>query len=246
MIRILRLAAVAIVLGAWPALAGPVEGGANASGQAQSEAQAAPSGIVFRSASDASAKATVSGPEFEQLKQNVKSKGAKVSTEARQRTDTKLAASAKLVDQQAAKAPKGITERLAAEFSLSPADLVAEQQSLGASWGQLMIAHTVAANTNVGVTVAQLFAMRQDGMGWGQIAAGLDLTLGEVVSAVNAESGVALGRSNADGKVAIIHGPGSRAGVSAGASAGAGLGAAGKSASAGVGLDAGAGVKIKP
>ena len=242
MSRILRLSAVAILLGAWPAIAGPVEGGA--SSPTPTEAQPEPSNIVFRSATDTPQKA-ITGPEFDQLKQSVKGKGAKVSTEARQRAETRLEASSKLVDQQAAKSPKGISERMAAEFNLSAEELMAEQKSLGAPWGQLLIAHTLSANASNDVSVAQLFAMRQDGMGWGQIAAGLDLVLRDVVSAVNVESGVALGRTAADGKVAVIYGPGSRAGVGAGARAGAAMGTEGKSAAAG-GLDSGAEVKIKP
>ena len=240
--KILRWSTVALLFGAWPVLAGPGEGGASASGQAQSEAQATTSSATTQASAEAAAQAAVTGPDFDRLKENVKSKGGKVSAAARQRAEAKLESSARLVDQQAEKAQKGVEERMAAEFDLSADAMVAEKQALGVSWGQLMIAHTLSANAGTDVTVQQLFAMRKDNMGWGQIAAGLDLTLGEVVSAVHSESSVALGKAAADGKVAVIHGPGSRAGVGVGV--GAGIGAQGKSASAGAGLDAG--VKIKP
>ena len=47
-----------------------------------------------------------------------------------------------------------------------------------------------APRTHIDV-VEQLVQMRNDGMGWGRIAAGLDLRLGSVVSAVKAEGRVA-------------------------------------------------------
>jgi hypothetical protein len=86
--------------------------------------------------------------------------------------------------------------------------------------------------------------MKHDGMGWGQIAAGLDLNLGSVVSAVKAEGRVASGVGRPDGKIAPMRGLGARVGVAggnAGLHAGVGHGAAG-AAGAGVGV----GVKIKP
>jgi len=103
-----------------------------------------------------------------------------------------------------------------------------------------MIAHTLAANATDGVTVEQLIAMHQTGTGWGQIAAGMGLSLGDVISAVNAEQRVADGLARADGKVAVIHGEGARAGLGAGLGANAGPGAKGL----GVGAGVGGGIKL--
>src|SRR5207302_1266263 len=92
-----------------------------------------------------------------------------------------------------------------------------EQQQLDASWGALTIAHTLDANASTDLTVAQLVAMHDHGTGWGQIAAGLGLRLGDVVSAVRSEARVAAGSAAADGHVAAIHGAGARAGLGAAA-----------------------------
>src|SRR5262249_59348004 len=104
--------------------------------------------------------------------------------------------------------------------------------------GQLMVAHTLAANTTTGATVQQLVTMNKDGMGWGQIAAGLGLQLGSVVSGVNAESRVAHGLEKADGRVAAMRGEGARAGI--GTNAGLGV-QTGKSS---VGASTRLGIKI--
>src|SRR6185295_13585489 len=169
---------------------------------------------------------------------------AKTSAAARTRAEARLESSAKTVDQEGAKTAQGVANRLSSEFELSAEALAEERQLLGVSWGQLMIAHTLAANSTSQVTVEQLIQMKKDGMGWGLIAGGLDLTMGDVVSAVNAEAGVALGRAAADGKVAVIHGPGARGGVGAGAKVGAGVGSQGKGAAVGASVDVGG--KIKP
>src|SRR5437867_11585576 len=105
-----------------------------------------------------------------------------------------------------------------------------------------MIAQTLALNSKSDVTADQLITLHKDGMGWGQIAAGLGLRLGEVVSAVNAESHVASGQAKADGKVAVVHGEGAKAGLGAGA----GVHAGGQGVKAGASLGVETGVKVKP
>ena len=114
-----------------------------------------------------------------------------------------------------------------------------------AGLGQVIIAHTLMANSTATVTMDQLFAMRNDGMGWGQIAQGLNLRLGEVVSAVMSEGSVAQGAAKADGKTAMIHsGASTHAGMHAGAgtAAGAHVGHTNAGVSGSVGV--GAGTKV--
>ena len=50
-------------------------------------------------------------------------------------------------------------------------------------------------------------------MSWAQIASGMGLKLGEVLNAAKAEAKVAKGLAKADGKVAVVHGSGSKAGA---------------------------------
>jgi hypothetical protein len=100
-----------------------------------------------------------------------------------------------------------------------------------------MIAHTLMANSRTAVTVEQLFLLQREGFGWGQIAHGLNLRLGEVVAAVKSEGNVAAGRAKADGRPAMIH---SGTHVNAGTKAGVRAGPA----TAGAASSVGAGVKV--
>jgi hypothetical protein len=99
---------------------------------------------------------------------------------------------------------------LGAEFCVSEEAIVTERQDLGASWGNLTIAHTLAASDKQGMTVTQVLQLHDRGMGWGQIAAGLGFRLDDAVRAVNAESRVARGRVKADGRTVRIGAIGSQ------------------------------------
>jgi hypothetical protein len=178
----------------------------------------------------------------------VREKGATVDAKAREKFEAQLTASAKEVEIDAAVAgDQKVAERLAAELGMSADALIAEKNEIGTSWGQLMIAHTLKANATAEVTAKQIFDLRAEGMGWGQIAHGLGLKLGEALGAVKAEGRVARGLVKADGKVHPIHGPGSRMGANIGASAGvkAGIKGAGSSGQAKAGVDLGVGANSK-
>jgi hypothetical protein len=104
-----------------------------------------------------------------------------------------------------------IAERLAGEFGSTPDALIAEKSDLKASWGQLMIAHSLIANDTNNLTAKQLFDLRAEGMSWGQIATGMGFQLGDVVRAAKEEAKVAKGLAKPDGKVAVVrHGGVSR------------------------------------
>src|SRR5262249_21994797 len=130
----------------------------------------------------------------------------------------------------ATKGEAGVADRLAAEFQTTADAMTAERAALKTSWGDLMIAHALAANAKSNLAVADLVGMHADGMGWGQIAAGLGLDLGETVSAIHAEGRVADGTAKTAGRAAVIHGEGARAGV--GVNTGVALGHGGAAANA--------------
>ena len=102
----------------------------------------------------------------------------------------------------------GVAGFLAADLGVSEEAITAEKRALGASWGDLTIAHTLAASDMQGMTAAQVLQLHDRGMGWGQVAAGLHFKLDDVVRAVNDESRVASGRAKADGKMTQIAGNG--------------------------------------
>jgi hypothetical protein len=175
------------------------------------------------------------GASLEELKKGLVTRAAKTSTAARAKAEQKLDAAAKRVDDVAAKGEAQVANRLAKEFNVTAEAMTQEKAELNTSWGQLMIAHTLDANAKSDATAAQLVELHAQGMGWGPIAAGLGLSLGDAVAAANAEQKVAAGTAQADGKVAVIHGEGARAGLGMNA----GLGAKGLGANAQGGVNTG-------
>jgi hypothetical protein len=203
---------------------------------AKRAAQAAPAHVEAAAHADGQAGAAID-PQVQQQLDEIKQKGEKTSVKSRAKAEAKLEAAAQKVDHEAAdQGDARIASRLSSEFGMTADAILEEKAQLGVSWGEWMIAHTLAANASGNVTVEDLVALRSEGTGWGQIAAGLGLRLGEVVSAVMSEGRVADGAAKADGKVAVIHGEGARAGLGANAGVGAGMRAGGASAAVHAGL----------
>lgn len=180
---------------------------------------------------------------------NVRKTGATVDAKERAKFEADLDVVAKQVEADAtAGGDVKIAERLGNEFGMTPDALIAERNELGTSWGQLMIAHTLMSNASAEVTARQVFDLRTEGMGWGQVAHGMGLKLGPSMTAVKAEARVARGLEKADGKVSTIQGPGSRAGAQAAAKTAAKANIKASATQAKVGADAGvgagAGVKV--
>ena len=173
---------------------------------------------------------------FQNRLESVRSKGAQMSGEMRAQMEAKLEASAQKADAAGTKHESEVAGRLANEFHTTAAVLTEEKARLQTGWGQLVIAHTLTANAQPAISVDQLSAMRASGMGWGQIAAGLGLNLGEVESATRSEAKVASGEHRADGRVAVIHGEGARAGLGVSTGLDATRGNSGVAAHGNVGL----------
>jgi hypothetical protein len=216
-------------------------GGAAFAGS-ESEPKSGTSHTHAEAAAAAEAQAAASAAaELQRLRGDIDKKSAKVSTQARAKAEADLDAQSKSVEKTAeAHGSDKVAARLAGELGVTAQALMDQKTALEASWGELMIAHALAANASADVTVEQLVALKRGGMGWGTIAAGLDLNLGSVVSSVKAEGRVANGLARADGRVAAMSGPGARVGASAGVRGGLGLG----QGKAGAGVGAGGGLKI--
>ena len=215
---------------------------ASTTGQAQSQATADASTQPVQVNTSSTASGDVAAQvDARTTRAAIEKKAEKIAAQAKAKADAQLTAASEQVDKQASgDGEVAVATRLAAEFDMTTQALNDEKRSLDVSWGQLMIAHTLDANVSHDLTVEQLVAMHKDGMGWGEIAAGLGLQLGSVVSVVNSEGRVADGLAKADGHVATIRGEGARMGLGAGANAGLGVQAGKAAASAGVGL----GVKV--
>jgi len=125
------------------------------------------------------------------------------NSQARASADRELAAEARNIN-RASVGETHVARYLGVEFGIGEEAITAEKRDLGASWGNLTIAHTLAASDKQGMTVAQVLQLHDRGMEWCEVAAGLGLDLHDTVSAVNAESRVARGRATAAGKVMRI------------------------------------------
>jgi hypothetical protein len=119
-------------------------------------------------------------------------------------TDKSLEGTVRAIDKEASRGDGKVGGRMAEEFRVPPEALLSERTRLSAGWGELVVAHTLLANTKSGVTIDQLFDMRAEGMGWGQIAHGLGLKQNDVVKAVRTEGQVMRGKSKPDGSAAPI------------------------------------------
>ena len=123
------------------------------------------------------------------------------TSQVRASADRELAAVARKID-RATVGETRVATFLAAEFGMTREAVLFEKSSLRTTWGNLTLAHTLAASDEM--TAAQVLQLHDRGMGWGQIVAGLRLGLDDAIRAVNAESRVAMGRAKADHNVERI------------------------------------------
>ncbi|HET9253234.1 MAG TPA: hypothetical protein VFP58_14065 [Candidatus Eisenbacteria bacterium] len=88
-------------------------------------------------------------------------------------------------------------DRLAAELRVS-SDLLHEQRDrFDASWGDLLIAHTLVDQSRSGASVSRVFAMRDDGMSWFQIAKSLRVPPGRLMNLVRRGTSDVIGTTTA-------------------------------------------------
>ncbi len=166
----------------------------------------------------------------------IRERATKASAKGRAAVDKQLKKISADVDAEANAKGKAVAAgRVAPEFGMTGEALAAESDQFNAGLGEVIIAHMLLANSKTPVTVAALFDMRKDGMGWGQIAQGLNLKMGEVASAAAKEGKIAQGTAKSTGKVAMIHSASAHASTHAGLDAGAKAGKTGAAGSVGVG-----------
>lgn len=191
-----RIVAVVAALGAL--FAGAVLAGGSEAPQKETDAQsAAASAKSGATPADAKAAAT-KNPKLA----GILERGAKVPAEKRERTAAAIRSVEVQINEKAeADGAKSLANRLAAEFDVTPESVQEVREETGASWGNLTIAYTLAGTTGGPATPAELLALQGNGTGWGQIAAGLGMPLGQALKAVQDESRVAMGLEKADGHV---------------------------------------------
>lgn len=156
----------------------------------------------------------------------------------RDAVEKQIASSAKNVDIEAsAQGEAAVSSRLASDFNVTAEALIAERAAFEAGWGELMVAHTLLANTTAGLEAEHLFRLRGEGMGWAQIAHGLGIKPKGFASAVRAEALVAAGSAKPDGVPArVATGANASTSTRVEAAATAGQTSVGTSSTGGVGV----------
>jgi len=135
----------------------------------------------------------------------VRDRAETMPIDKRKDIDKRIAATVARVNNAATeKGQTGLAARLASEFDMTTEALLAEKGEHGLSWGEIMIAHTLLANSGAAVTLADLMTLRAEGLGWGAIAFGLRFHLEDFEATIKAEGRVAMGLSQADAKPPAI------------------------------------------
>jgi len=179
------------------------------------------------------------GAETDAALTSIRERAKKASSKACAAVQKQLAEISRQIDAEAdMKGDVLVAGRVAPEFVMSAEAMTAEKSKFDARLGELTIAHTLIANSRTAVTADQLFTLKHEGMGWGQIAHGLNLRIGELTTAVKSEYNVAAGRAKADGRAAMIH-SGTNAAASTKTDVHAGPASAGAASSVGVGVKLG-------
>ena len=119
--------------------------------------------------------------------------------------DKRIGTTVERVNAQArGKGQAAVAKRLAAEFATTSDALLEEKSQHGLSWGEMVIAHTLLANSGEKVTFPDLATLRSEGLSWGAIAFGLRFHMEDFEEAIKSEGKVAMGLTKADGKAEPI------------------------------------------
>lgn len=136
----------------------------------------------------------------------IRERGATLDLKQRQSFEEHLDKEKQAIDLEgASKGDATVADRLAADLGIGADVLAAERARYQTGWGDLTIAHLLIGSSP-DVTLDQLFQLRKEGQGWGQIAHGMDLNLGKLMSAVKSQGKVATGQEKADGSFASLRG----------------------------------------
>jgi hypothetical protein len=131
----------------------------------------------------------------------IRERAKQIDPKEKEMSEKSLKETAAQVDASSAKKEKvEVAGRLAAEFGGIPELYLGEHDRLKTGWGELAIAHTLLAGAKTTVTIDQLFDLRQEGLGWGQIAHGLDLNVGEFTRTAQAKGRAATGAPGSGAK----------------------------------------------
>ena len=130
----------------------------------------------------------------------IRNRAGSMPVDARIDMDKRIAATIEHVNERAAgKSSSAVAARAAAEFSVTSESLLETKGTHGWSWGEILIAYTLLANSTQGVTLQDLADLREDGFGWASIAYGLQFRMEDFEDALKEQGRVAMGLNQAAG-----------------------------------------------
>jgi hypothetical protein len=124
--------------------------------------------------------------------------------EAQARMQNDVTIEATRLDQAAIQNQTRLVDRLATEFGMTSRSLRNEQRTLNATWGDLILAHTLAASSDGNATVETLMQLRARGANWATIASDMGFSLEDVVAAMRLETQAATGMVKGDGRLTTL------------------------------------------
>ena len=129
----------------------------------------------------------------------IRHRAASMPLDKRQDIDKRIGLTVERINKDAsAKGQARIAERLASKFDVTSDALLEMKVEYGFSWGEMVVAHTLMANSGVKVDLADLASLRSEGLSWGAIAFGLRFHLEDLEEAIKAGGRVATGLSKAN------------------------------------------------
>jgi len=135
----------------------------------------------------------------------IRQRASSMPVDARIDMDKRIAATVERVNRRASEQGQtAMAARLAAEFHVKSEALLGEKGNHGWSWGDVVIAYTILANTSQGVLPDDLASLRENGLGWAAIAYGLQFRMEDFEDAIKAQGRVAMGLTKVDGKPEAI------------------------------------------
>ncbi|HET9250572.1 MAG TPA: hypothetical protein VFP58_00475 [Candidatus Eisenbacteria bacterium] len=131
----------------------------------------------------------------------IRQRAGSMPVDARIDMDKRIAATIERVNARAAaQSSTAVAARAAAEFSMTSEAILEEKGTHGWSWGEVLVAHTLLANSTQGLAATDLAGLREDGFGWAAIAYGLQFRMEDFEDAIKEQGRVAVGLNPAGGK----------------------------------------------
>ena len=131
----------------------------------------------------------------------IRQRAGSMPVDARIDMDKRITATIERVNARAAaQSSSAVAARAAAEFSVTSETILEEKGTHGWSWGEVLVAHTLLANSTQGLTAQDLAALREDGFGWASIAYGLRFRMEDFEDALKEQGRVAMGLNQANEK----------------------------------------------